>query len=79
MLLPKKKHGYNCRPGDHMSKKQVERNSDSFKGLPPRIVKSLRHSGINSLEEAQKLSDAELAGVKNIGAETARIIREWKP
>ena len=61
-----------------MPKKQVEQKSDAFKGLPPQIVKNLRRSGINSLEEAQKLSDAELAGIKNIGADTARKIREWK-
>ena len=61
-----------------MPKKQVVGNSGPFKGLPPRIVKALKHSGINSLEEAQKLSDGELAGIKNIGADTARQIKEWK-
>src|SRR5947209_15002410 len=58
--------------------KPESRNTDPFKGLPPKIIKSLRHSGINSLDEAQKLSEAELAGVKNIGADTARKIKEWK-
>ena len=61
-----------------MPKKQVEKGSDPFKGLPPRLVKALRHSGINSLEEAQALPDAELAGVKNIGPDFARQIKEWK-
>ena len=55
-----------------------EHNSDPFKGLPPQIVKALRHSGINSLAEAQKLSDEELAGVKNVGPINARKIKEWK-
>ena len=58
--------------------KDKEPNTDPFKCLPPQIVKALRHSGINSLEEAQKLSDAELAGVKNVGAATAKKIKEWK-
>ena len=61
-----------------MPKKQVEKGSDPFKGLPPRIVKALKHSGIDSLAEAQKLPDAELAGVKNIGPDTARQIKERK-
>jgi ERCC4-type nuclease len=61
-----------------MPKKQAEPKSDPFKGLPPQIVKNLRRSGINSLEEAQKLSDEELAGVKNIGADTARKIKAWR-
>ena len=61
-----------------MPKKQVEGNNGPFKGLPPRIIKYLKHSGINSLEEAQKLSEGELAGVKNIGPEIARQIKEWK-
>jgi ERCC4-type nuclease len=63
--------------GDKMPNHK-EQNSDPFKGLPPQIVKALRHSGINSLEEAQKLSDAELAGVKNVGPAVARKIKEWK-
>jgi hypothetical protein len=58
--------------------KQEERNSGPFKGLPPQIIKVLRRSGINSLEEAQKLSDAELAGIKNISTNAARQIMEWK-
>ena len=58
--------------------KEKQPNTDPFKGLPPQIVKALRHSGINSLEEAQKLSDEELAGVKNVGAGTAKKIKEWK-
>jgi hypothetical protein len=57
---------------------QKDQNSDPFKGLPPQIVKALRHSGINSLAEAQKLSDEELAGVKNVGPINARKIKEWK-
>ena len=61
-----------------MPKKQAESKSDPFKGLPPQIVKNLKRSGINSLAEAQKLSDEELAGVKNIGAVVARKIKEWK-
>jgi ERCC4-type nuclease len=61
-----------------MPKKHTDKNNDPFKGLPPRIVKNLKHSGIDSLEAAQELSDSELAGVKNIGAETARQIKEWK-
>jgi ERCC4-type nuclease len=61
-----------------MPKKQAEQKSDPFRGLPPQIVKNLKRSGINSLAEAQKLSDEELAGVKNIGADMARKIREWK-
>jgi DNA-directed RNA polymerase alpha subunit len=60
------------------SEKPEERGSGPFKGLPPRIVKALQHSGINSLEEAQKLSEAELAGVKNVGPDMARKIKEWK-
>ena len=58
--------------------KQEERNSGPFKGLPPQIIKSLRRSKINSLEEAQKLSDAELTGIKYVGASAACQIREWK-
>jgi len=58
--------------------KEKQPNTDPFKGLPPQIVKALRHSGINSLEEAQKLSFEELAGVKNVGAGTAKKIKEWK-
>ena len=61
-----------------MPKKQGDSKPDPFKGLPPQIVKNLRRSGINSLQEAQNLSEAELAGVKNIGADTARKIKEWK-
>lgn len=61
-----------------MPKKPAEPKSDPFKGLPPRIVKNLRRSGINSLVEAQSLSEEELAGVKNIGADLARKIKEWK-
>jgi ERCC4-type nuclease len=61
-----------------MPKKQVEGNNGPFKGLPPRIVKYLKQSGINSLAEAQQLSDEELAGVKNIGPDIARQIRQWK-
>ncbi len=61
-----------------MPKKQVEKGSDPFKGLPPRIVKALRHSGINSLAEAQNLPEQELAGVKNIGPDVARQIKGWK-
>jgi DNA-directed RNA polymerase alpha subunit len=61
-----------------MPKKQAESKSDPFKGLPPQIVKNLKRSGINSLAEAQKLSDEELAGVKNIGAVVARKIKAWK-
>ena len=61
-----------------MPKKPVERPSDPFHGLAPRLVKALRHSGINSLAEAQKLSEAELAGVKNLGPDMARLIKEWK-
>jgi ERCC4-type nuclease len=61
-----------------MPKKQVAQKSDPFKGLPPQIAKNLKRSGINSLEEAQKLSDEELAGIKNIGVDVARKIREWK-
>ena len=49
-----------------MPKKQAESKSDPFKGLPPQIVKNLKRSGINSLAEAQKLSDEELAGVKTL-------------
>ncbi len=61
-----------------MPKQQVDSKTDPFKGLPPQIVKNLKHSGINSLEEAQKLSDVELAGVKNIGEAAARKIKAWK-
>ncbi len=61
-----------------MPKKLIEGNSGPFKGLPPQVVKSLRRSGINSLEEAQKLSEEELSGVKNIGPALARQIKEWK-
>ncbi len=61
-----------------MPKQQIDSKTGPFKGLPPQIVKNLKHSGINSLEEAQKLSDAELAGVKNIGEATARKIKAWK-
>ncbi len=60
-----------------MPKKQAEPKADPFKGLPPQIVKNLRRSGINSLAEAQALSEQELAGVKNIGADTARKIKAW--
>jgi ERCC4-type nuclease len=58
-----------------MPNKQVERNCDPFKGLPPQMVKNLRRSGIDSLEEAQKLSDDELAGIKNMGVDAARKIK----
>jgi ERCC4-type nuclease len=61
-----------------MPKKPADQKVDPFKGLPPQIVKNLKHSGINSLEEAQKLSDAELAGIKNIGENIARKIKAWK-
>ena len=61
-----------------MPKKPVDPKRDPFHGLPPQIVKNLRRSGINSLAEAQKLPDEELAGVKNIGPGTARKIKEWK-
>ena len=61
-----------------MAKKPGDSKPDPFRGLPPQIVKNLRRSGINSLEEAQKLSDDELAGVKNIGPDTARKIKAWK-
>jgi ERCC4-type nuclease len=62
-----------------MPKPNVGLNGDPFKGLPPQVVKNLRRSGIDTLEEAQKLSAVELAGIKNIGADTARKIKEWKP
>jgi ERCC4-type nuclease len=58
--------------------KKVETKSDPFKGLPPQTAKNLKRSGINSLEEAQKLSEEELAGIKNIGPDTARKIMAWK-
>jgi ERCC4-type nuclease len=61
-----------------MPKKQAPPKSDPFKGLPPQIAKNLKRSGINSLEEAQALSDEELAGIKNIGPDAARRIRAWK-
>ena len=61
-----------------MPKKPVDPKSDPFKGLPPQIAKNLRRSGINSLAEAQSLPEAELAGVKNIGPDIARKIKEWK-
>jgi len=69
---------YNGPTGDNMPKKPAEPKSDPFKGLPPQIAKNLKRSGINNLEEAQKLSDEELAGIKNIGPDVARKIRNWK-